>query len=191
MIDAPLPPNVYRLAQKEFDAIPGSPWVYWASSKIRNLFGSMHNMDEVAKPRQGIATSDNTRFVRYWWEVGSRSVFRDAKTSIDAKTGSYKWFPYLKGAGRKKWIGGLEFVVNWNRKGKEIKSFERSVIRNPEFFFRTGITYTLVGSGGFAARLNPGGAIFDVGGSCAFTNSPDLSKTILGVLNTPLVGRLA
>jgi len=39
---------------------------------------------------------------------------------------------------------------------------------------------------GFSSRINPGGAVFDVGGSCAFPNGYELILTILGVLNSRL-----
>ncbi len=33
-----LPANVYRVPQRRFDAIPSSPWAYWVSAAIVNLF---------------------------------------------------------------------------------------------------------------------------------------------------------
>lgn len=66
-----LPPNVYRVAQRRFDAIPGSPWVYWVSDSIRELFERLPSLGQVAQPRQGLATADNFRFLRFWWEVGA------------------------------------------------------------------------------------------------------------------------
>jgi len=57
-----LPPNVYTLPQRCFEAIPGSPWVYWVSDSIRDLFETLPRLGEVAQPRQGLAIADNTRF---------------------------------------------------------------------------------------------------------------------------------
>jgi len=40
-----LPPNVYRVAQRRFDAIPGSPWVYWVGDDIRRAHGVISTHD--------------------------------------------------------------------------------------------------------------------------------------------------
>lgn len=58
------------MAQRRFDAIPGSPWVYWVSDGVRELFERLPSLSQVAQPRQGLATADNFRFLRCWWEVG-------------------------------------------------------------------------------------------------------------------------
>ena len=47
----------------DFAKIPGSPLAYWASSQVIDLFGSHPSLSMVAPPRQGLATSDNTRFL--------------------------------------------------------------------------------------------------------------------------------
>ena len=67
MTDARLPQNVYRLEQKEFDAIPGSSWVYWIGKPIRSLFETLPKLSNVAHPAVGLQTGDNSRFLRLWW----------------------------------------------------------------------------------------------------------------------------
>jgi len=187
MANVNLPTNVYSLRQSEFGIIPSNPWVYWVSEDIRNLFQKFKAMEVVAKPRQGIATSDNFRFTRNWFEIGIKRINIHVQSHEEALNCNGKWFVYLKGAGQKKWLGGFDTIVNWQHDGKEIKSFDKSVIRNPDFFFKVGITWTLVGANGFSARINPGGAVFDVGGSCAFPIGHSLNLTLLGVLNSPLI----
>lgn len=62
-----------------------------------------------------------------------------------------------------------------------MRAFEAAVIRNPDFYFRRGVTWTDLTSGRFSARLSPGGFIFDVKGSSAF---PDDIPLVLGLLNS-------
>lgn len=56
--ELPLPPNVYRVAQRRFGAILGIPWVYWIPDTIRQLFRTLPALGDVAQPRQGLATAD-------------------------------------------------------------------------------------------------------------------------------------
>src|ERR1700687_3005629 len=60
-------PRGYEYRQRDFAAITGGPWVYGITSTLRGLFVQLPKFADIAKPRQGLATSDNTRFLRYWW----------------------------------------------------------------------------------------------------------------------------
>jgi hypothetical protein len=67
-------PILYRYRQGDFDAIPGSPWVYWITPGVKKIFETSKPLEEIAEPRQGLATADNRRFLRYWWEIGTRGI---------------------------------------------------------------------------------------------------------------------
>lgn len=54
---------------------------------------------------------------------------------------------------------------------------------NPDYYFHQGVTWTDITSGKFAARISPGGFIFDVSGSSAF---PENIELILGIMNSTL-----
>jgi hypothetical protein len=62
-------PRVYRCRQADFDQIPGRPWVYWITPAIRGLFGTLPRLADIAQPIVGLQTSDNFRFLRFWWEL--------------------------------------------------------------------------------------------------------------------------
>lgn len=53
-------PNV---EQKNFEKIPGCPIGYWVSENMINAFMG-DKLSDIAKPRQGLATSDNNRFLK-------------------------------------------------------------------------------------------------------------------------------
>ncbi len=63
----------FELSQSELHALPRGTWAYWTPRAIREAWRSMRTLGEIAPPRQGLATTDNARFVRYWWEVTGRS----------------------------------------------------------------------------------------------------------------------
>ncbi|HXG24560.1 MAG TPA: N-6 DNA methylase, partial [Chthonomonadales bacterium] len=79
------PAEVWHTRQSDFDALPGAPWVYWMTPGIRRLFADLPTLSSLAPPRQGLATTDNRRFVRYWWEVGKDRIAFGCRDSTDAK----------------------------------------------------------------------------------------------------------
>ena len=177
---------VFIVHQSSFDSIPGSPWVYWITPGLRRLFKDLPKLEDVAQPRVGLQTGDNSRFLRYWWEVGTANIGLGCRDAGEAMASKKKWFPYMKGGSFKRWYGNQEYVVNWENDGAEVKTIGiesgkvASRPQNTSFYFRPGVTWTDLTSGRFSARLSPGGFIFDVKGSSAFPNDIQL---VLGLLN--------
>jgi len=68
-------------------------------------------------------------------------------------------------------------VVNWAKDGAEMDAFSGSVIRNPDFYFRPGLTWPLR-SHRFAPQAMPAGCIFSVRGYCAFPEKGEEAKTL-------------
>jgi len=120
-------PAVYRYRQGDFAAIHGSPWVYWIKPSLRQLFLTLPKLGEVGKPRQGLATADNFRFLRYWWEVGTNRIGFGCIDAESAKATNKRWFPYMKGGSFRRWWGNQEYVLNWEQDGKEIKTWAGSL----------------------------------------------------------------
>jgi len=186
-------PKVFFYKQQDFDAIPGKPWVYWLPEKLRNLFKQFSKLGEIAKPKQGLATADNNRFLRMWWEVGLARIGLGMKDRNEAKNSGLKWFPYMKGGTPFRWYGNQEYTVNWHNDGAEIrcladeKGHMLSRPQNVDYYFRRGVTWSLISSKGFAARLSPGGFIFDVAGMTCFPTE-DLLELILALLNSRVAG---
>jgi DNA-binding transcriptional MerR regulator len=185
-------PRVYEYRQGDFAAIPGGPWIYWITSGIRQLFAALPSLDSLAKPRHGLSTCHNFRYLRQWWEVGRANVTQGCATSEAALESGGAWFPYMKGGGFQRWFGNQTQVLKWPRDGAEIKAdiVERfpylngnwgMVVTNPNYYFRRGVTYSYLTAGAFSARLSPGGFIFDVAGSSLF---PDDIPLVLALLNS-------
>lgn len=172
-------PIVYRYRQADFAAIPGSPWVYWITPGLRSLFETLPKLGDVAVPRVGLQTGENFRFLRFWWEAGTLRIAFGCRNAREAQATGQRWFPYMKGGSFQRWYGNQEYVVNWENDGKEIKNFAPAVVRNPDYYFRRGVTWTDLTSGRFSARLSPGGFIFDVKGSSAFPENVEFALALL------------
>ncbi len=186
-----LPPTaycIYRYRQGDFDAIPGSPWVYWITPGLRKVFETFPKLGEIAQPRQGLATADNFRFLRYWWESGLERIAFGCKNAQQAEATGKRWFPYMKGGGFRRWYGNQEYVVNWERNGEEICNFvdpntgkTYSRPQNTDYYFRRGVTWSRTTSKGISVRFLPNGFIID----CEAPSCFDLDNCqLLGILNS-------
>jgi len=181
--------GVYIYQQADFNSIPGSPWVYWITPGLRRLFVELPKLGEIAQPRQGLATADNFRFLRFWWEVGDERIGFGCKNKEEAQASGKAWLPYMKGGSFWRWYGNQEYVVNWAGDGSEIKNIGlesgrvASRPQNTDFYFRRGVTWTDLTSGRFSARLSPGGFIFDVAGSSVF---PEDISLVIAAMNATI-----
>ena len=169
---------------KIYEAIPGAPIAYWASKGLITAFEKGVLLGEVAEPRQGFATGNNDLFLRRWYEVGQQNVYYCATDIIHAFATGKKWFPCTKGGSYRKWYGNNDYFVNWLENGKEIKSFAGSVIRNSQYYFQEGGTWSTIASSDLAMRYSPKGFLFESKGSICFAKEQDDLLYIIGLLNT-------
>lgn len=177
----------YRRSTDAFKSIPGTPIAYWASDAMINAFAEGRSLSSACTPRQGLATGENARFLRQWWEVSQdRSCYTCGSIEESIECGC-KWFPCNKGGGFRKWYGNNEIVVNWENDGLEMRSFEGSVIRNPSFFFREGMTWGTISSAEMSMRYSPEGFLFETKGSMCFADSQDALMLCLGFANSSVV----
>lgn len=178
---------MFEVDQQEFAQIPGSPIVYWLPEAVLNTFNEGKPLSEIAQPRQGLATADNNRFVREWWEVSQNRISLNCDSLQSAAASGAKWFPYNKGGDFRKWYGNQEFVVNWANDGQELKDFKpRSVLRNPSHYFKPSVSWSKISSGAPAFRLFPLGFVFDVAGTSIFVNPNHLAK-IAAIMNSSTI----
>jgi len=119
----------HHASSVDFKKIPGAPIVYWASNQVREAFAEGNSLKDIAKPKKGLSTGKNDRFIRVWFEIDKSnfSVF-----------GGSKWYPMTKGGDLRKWYGNNEYVINWENDGEQLKNFSGSVIRNEQFYFQPG-----------------------------------------------------
>ena len=184
----------YSASTENINRIPGSPIAYWLSEKLLESFEKLPALRSVADPRQGLATSDNNRFVRFWHEASINKVGFYCKSREAALDSRKKWFPFNKGGSFRKWAGNYELIVNWESDGKEIKESILSkysylktpdfVAKNPQFYFRSGLSWSALSSGLFSLRVQPEGFIFADKGQAMFPYEEKDKLPLLGVMNS-------
>lgn len=186
----------YRRDADTFKQIPGTPIAYWASDALLDEFGNAKQLSEYGKPRQGLATGENARFVREWWEVDDCKSVYSCGSIQESIESACKWFPYNKGGDFRKWYGNNSSVVNWENDGQEIRNYKDqngrllSRPQNTNCFFSPSITWSKISSGSIAFRFKPAGHIFDVAGTSVFSDEESL-KYLQGACNSSVIMRVA
>lgn len=174
----------YRRNAETFRQIPGTPIAYWASDALVESFTKGRRLDAVATPRQGLATSDNGRFLRKWWEVAPSNTSRDCSGRPEAKQSGSRWFPIIRGGSYRKWWGDYDEVVNWFDDGREMKeailskytylSTSDFVIKNQNDYFKPAVSWSKISSSLASFRFAPRGMLFEVAGACLFAEPNEL-----------------
>ena len=179
-----------------FRKIPGVPIAYWVSDDLANIFLTKKPLSYYGQPKQGLATGDNNRFLRYWFETAYTKIgfhFNDRQTAAES---GKKWFPCNKGGEYHKWYGNNDYVVNWENDGFEIRNFKddkgklRSRPQNMDRYFGEGLTWSTLSSANLSMRYSPKGNLFETKGSVCFFTERATMYYALGVLNSVIVNKI-
>lgn len=163
---------------------------YWGSENVLKMFDNI-TVGKISDTRLGMATADNDRFLRFFWEINYGDCDLECKSIEENITSMKKWFPYAKGGNYRKWYGNNERLVNWFNNGISIRSFTddngkiRSHNYNLDFIFKKGITWNALSSSKTSFRcLN--NALFDNAGSSLFLHNDEDYEMMLAFLNSKL-----
>ncbi len=173
------PARQFAFPQRRLLDLPDVPFCYWLSQALIDALAEGPTLKGYVK--QGLATTDNRRFLRYAWEVPHPDAHR-------------RWFPCAKGGTYCKWAG-LDYVrVNWQADGVAIKttilekypylSGWQWVAKNADYYFRPGLTYSYMCYGVLSARVLQN-ALFEVASIGVFPEAGD-TNIILAFLNSRL-----
>ena len=175
----------------KFKNILGYPIAYWISKNIAAAFVKNKSIDQYSTFKQGMATSDNSRFLRFWYEVDFSDADLNCRNPIELRESPAKWFPYNKGGAYRKWYGNNDYFVNWKSDGEEMKEFTATLpqgtwvrLKSREFYCLPNITYSGLSSGDFGCRLSEPGFLFDTKGSCIFAENDEQLLELSALLNS-------
>jgi hypothetical protein len=188
-------PELYEVSLSQLALVPGSPYAYWAPEQLREAFTKFppldrdnarnRSADKIAHVKQGLATADDERFTRHWWEVPIHEVGQGKR-----------WVPFVEGENYSRYYHDPSLVVLWENGGQEICNFRdelgrlRSRPQGLGFFFREGLTWQYVNANRRnRARYLSSGCVFGHGSRCAFPDafSHNTLWSLLAVVNsTPI-----
>lgn len=188
--------HFFRASASDFKKIPGSPIAYWVSMNMLSIFSENPPLEKIADPKQGLATMDNDRFLKSWYEVSEFNSNFNCILTEENNESEIKWYPVQKGGEFRKWFGNNHFVINWKNGGQEIcdlsikryGSITKRVV-NREWYFKQGLTFSRIGSGIFSVRYMPDGFVFETAG-CVLFPPKDIIHMILGYLNSTVAQKI-
>lgn len=175
--------NRFTAAQAHFSKIPGAPISYWVGDKVYQTF-SNDKIENSYILCQGLTTTDNDKYVRVWFEVMYHHISFNSRSSIEAIYSRSRWFPFNKGGSFRKWFGNKELIVDYEDDGKKIKTdvlrkypylkTPDFVVKNSQYYFQEGLTWSALSSGSFSIRWADVGSICADKGQGLFASSFDL-----------------
>ena len=123
--------------------------------------------------RQGLATTDDSRFLRFRWEV----------------IPDMGWVPLAKGGLFSRFYADIETVIDWMENGRRLKALiiaregsETKRIYSQDWYFKEGLTYLHRSMRGFCIRYMPPGCIFSTIGKAVIPATNSDPFYLLGVL---------
>ena len=171
--------SVFEVDPSSFFQVPGAPFAYWVSEEVRQTFKRFPAFDDGERTvKQGLATADDFRFVRVWWEISADNQ---------------RWYGFAKGGSFSRFYADMPVVVNWASDGAEIKNNlnEKGGIRSnvwmlrdtaTNYFLQPGLTWPLRGIT-FSSQVVPKDCVFSVAGKMAFAPAHEL-ETWLAIFNS-------
>lgn len=176
----------YVAKQENFAKIPGAPVAYWVSEKVIDLFGK-NKISDIASAKSGMTTTNNERFLRFWFEVEIRRIGFGYKSIDDTVDRLYKWFPFCKGGDFRRWAGNECYVVNWFNNGEEIRKAAQGAsggrLVNIDCALQKSIVWTKISSSIICLRYKNTGLFFSDAAPGLFSDDEKLMY-ILGLMNT-------
>lgn len=168
--------DVFIIDSDSVSVIPGTPFCYWVDPTALALFKRWTSLeDSVGTAKQGLATTDDFRFLRCWFEVNSTTAGRSLGDTQNGKG----WIPYSKGGEFAPYSADHHLYVNWFDDGRDIKEavtsdpttshWSRRVAAR-DFYFRKGLTWSLRTDLLMLSPL-PAGCIFGVSGMACFVDT--------------------
>lgn len=188
----------FNKTNEQLREIQGTPYTaYWASDVVLSAFKKSHLVGDVSEPRVGMATANNDRFIRLWFEVNCNKFGINISSRKEAVESRKKWFPFAKGGEQRKWYGNNDTVVNWENDGFEIQNFKdektgriRSHNYNLDYIFSSALTWTVIGTEKTSFRFCPVGFLYSNSGYGLFCNNEKTKYYLLGFMNSKIAASL-
>ena len=176
-----------------FGAVPRSPFAYWVSSGLRELFAELPRFgSEDREAWMGLSTGSDTQWLRLTWEIPARHQGK----FVSGSGGS--WVPLSKGGEFAKFYAHLHLLVNWSCDGRHLNSWKSAELAmgritannsqcwNQTKYLRPGVTWTRRTSSPLSLRAMPSGCIFGDKGPALLVEGDDKDQllAILAVTNS-------
>ena len=159
--------SLLRLSIERWRKAPRAAFAYWFPEDFLNaLLKSPSFSPSAGEAKQGLATTDDFRFLRCIWEVPPSTI-----------GWGRRWVPFAKGGEYAPYYDDVHLVIDWDRDGAALKDYLVRIkgqahwsrrIASAEYYGRPGVTYPERTTSDFSPRPLPGGSIFSATGQAVF-----------------------
>ncbi len=171
----------------EFGKVPSAVFCYWLPGRLLRLFDEKYALNAKGSVAyQGLATGDDFRFFRLFWEVPEGGI----RTGARSPTG--RWVPLAKGGEYNPLYDEIHLLMDWENDGAACKAYVVQqypylngdwgwVVKNSEHYFRRGLTYPERTVSDFSPRVMPDGIMFSAAGQAVlFPDDDEAVKYMFG-----------
>jgi hypothetical protein len=167
-----------HVGRHEFDpaalkVVPEWPLVYWWGEQELKDYCSYPLLQANAPIKVGLQTGNNGRFVRFPWEVPAVPLSRSWSDLS-------RWAGFVNGGEDRIWMEPLREVIDWWPGGLSMRLLAGARPQNMSYYFRTGVSFSMIGSN-FSARKHSVPSIIGNKGSAVF---PDDTADVVCLLNS-------
>lgn len=153
--------NYQNVEQKNFEKIPEARIGYWISKNVANKWQISLFDDSQIIIRQGLASGDNERFIRFWHEISKDKFKVDACSCADAIKSKKKWFPFHKGGEARSWYGNSGNVISFDEESYNTLLTLGNHLPSRDLYFKEGVLFSRISSKKLNAKYTPSGFVFD------------------------------
>lgn len=181
--------KIFTICKDEYYKIPGSPLAYWASENLIDGF-SGKQLGTIATIRQGLATGDNDKFLRLWYEPAKQDVKFECSSLEELWEKKGKYVPLTKGGSYRKWYGNNDYVIAFDESSYNLLAKSGNNLPSRQLYFKEGITWSNIAVSATGFRKFYQGYAFSNKGAAIFTDDKNLEKVLIGFLNSKITMEL-
>ena len=169
----------HDVARRDFSAVEGAPLAYQRLRLVAHIFRDSPALQPAwGVTAQGLATTDDPRWLRSFWEVSPESRGRGKV-----------WVSFAKGGEFGRFYHGNDLVIRWKDNGSELKSEIKARygsagkrIYGQDHYFKVGVTWPYRSQRGFGPRVLDGGGVHGHVGHSFFPKDEADLFFLLGVM---------
>lgn len=162
-----------------YNSIPGNPFAYWAGS-LFEVFEKNKSLSTKSIAKAGLSTGNNDLYLRLWYEVNNCEIGFDLNDNQDFLKSNKEYVPCNKGGEFRRWYGNNDYVVDWKRSDE----FHRPRTTYLNYYYKPGLTWTVLTTGKFCVRYYGKGFLFDHAAASLFSNDSNDELPFIAYMNT-------
>ena len=140
--------------------------IYLLSTKLK--------IKEYGEARQGMATGDNEKFLRYWHEVRFSEISFNNKTHQKFKQNNGRYAPFIKSNGYRRWFGNCYDIIKFDDKNYNLLSKSGNCLPSRQYYFLDCVNWNSIGTDKLGARIADFGGVFSNSAHAFFPNKDEL-----------------